>query len=138
MHSIDHIGTGSSDGESDVDIMRVRFEDSEDKRTTAMNDGIEVIEVDWLKASINKVEVNGKSYKYKICVGSKGPKKRLIPKKKKFHVVIPAGIAKAAKTKDSERMDKEKDQYVSDELGSSNPDASENENFPKCEKFIKE
>lgn len=48
---------GSSDGErdDDDDAMRVRFDDTEGERTTAVDDDFEVIEVDWPKAGTNRI-----------------------------------------------------------------------------------
>lgn len=47
-----------------------------------------------------------------------------------MNVVAPVRITKAHKIKDYQRIDDGEDQYESDELGSSYPDASEDEKLP--------
>ncbi|KAI5411863.1 hypothetical protein KIW84_056797 [Lathyrus oleraceus] len=80
------------------------------------------------KEGSNKVDINGKSYRIKMC-GIKSPmkKNKLTPKKKiKVKVMSPAKKSKdVAEEKDHKPKDGGKDQYVSDELGSSDPYASE-------------
>ncbi|KAI5435370.1 hypothetical protein KIW84_021975 [Lathyrus oleraceus] len=129
--------------ESDDDAKNVRFDDSGEDRTTRLNDGFEYIEVDRPKEDSNRVDINGKSYRIKMCE-SKSPmkKKKLTPKKKikvKVKVMSPAKKSKdATEEKDHKSKDDREDQCVSDELGSSDPDASEAEKLPKYEKFRKE
>lgn len=45
----------SDDDDDDDDAMRGRFDDIEDERTTVMDDGFELIEVD--KPKFNKIEL---------------------------------------------------------------------------------
>ena len=45
--------------ESDDTARKVRFDDSEDKRTTALNGGFEVIGVDRPKGGTSRVEIKG-------------------------------------------------------------------------------
>lgn len=113
------------------------FNDSEDERTTALNDGFEVIEVDRSKDGTNKVKIKGKSYRIKVCI-TKLPLNKSTPKKKKLNLVAPIGVVKFHKTKDAQRMDEGENQYMSDELGSSDLNAFEDEIFPKYAKFRKE
>ncbi|KAI5406234.1 hypothetical protein KIW84_052827 [Lathyrus oleraceus] len=76
--------------------------------------------------------------------GSKSPmkKKKLTPKKKmKVEVKVLSPTKKSKYTseeKDHIRKDDGEDQYVSDELGSSDPYAFEYEKLPKYENFRKE
>ncbi|CAK8544505.1 unnamed protein product [Lathyrus sativus] len=129
--------------ESDNDARNVKFNDNEEDKTTGLNDEFEVVEVDMPKEGSNRIDINGKSYRIKMC-GSKLPmkKKKLTPKKKmkvKVKVMSPAKKSKdVSEEKDHKPNDDGEDQYVSDELGSSDPDTSEDEKLPKYEKFRKE
>lgn len=120
---------GSADDASSEDEVRgIRFDDSEEERTMALNDGFEVVEVEPPANGSNNVEVNGKSYRVKT-LANKSPTKG----KGKLKLKVPA----AARSGSTSQFDKE-DEYVSDELDSSDPDASGDEKNPKYEKFRKD
>lgn len=130
-------GTESTEGEeesfgSDDDPGRVRFKDSEDERITRLDVVFEVIEVEGPKDGTKRVEIKGKSYRNKVYV-TKSPKKKLTPKKMKMKLVAHVRIAKAHK-----RIYEREYQYVSDEMGGSYPDISEDEKLLKYKKFRKE
>lgn len=96
-------GTKLSEGEeesvgSDDDAKKVRFDDTEDERTTALDDGFEVIEVERPEDGTNMVGIKGKLSRIKFCA-NKSPKEKLIPNKKKLKLVAPAMICKLHKTK---------------------------------------
>ncbi|CAI8602029.1 unnamed protein product [Vicia faba] len=77
------VGTYLSDEESEDDAMKVMFDDTNDERTTAMDDGFEFFEIENPNLASPKIEVIGKSYKYYRCA-TKSPKKKLTIKKKKI------------------------------------------------------
>jgi hypothetical protein len=52
-----------------------RFNDSEDERTTALEDGFEEVEVEAPANGTNRVTINNKTVRIKKC-GSKTPKKK--------------------------------------------------------------
>lgn len=75
------------------------FDDNEVDRTTRLNDGFEVVQVDMPKEGSNRVDINGKSYKIKMC-GSKLPmKKKKLTLKKKMKVKVKV-MSPAKKSKD--------------------------------------
>lgn len=126
---------GSGDDDSSEDEAKgIRFDDSEEERTMALDDGFEVVEVEPPANGSNRVEVNGKSYRVKTLANkspSKGKGKKSQTKGKgKLKLKVPA----AARSGSTSQFDKE-DEYVSDELDSSDPDASGDEKNPKYEKF---
>ncbi|CAI8618807.1 unnamed protein product [Vicia faba] len=85
MHDVS-VRNESSDEDADKsgdDARNLIFDGSEEDKTTVLNDGFEVLEVDMPKEGSNRIDINGKSYKIKMCA-SKSPmkKKKLTPKKK--------------------------------------------------------
>lgn len=96
-------GTDSSDDEA----MRIRFDDIEDERTTVMDNGFEIFEMNKPKVGATSIEFNGNLYRFKMCA-SKSPIKKSPTKKGKVIVVTPKRIAKEIKPKDFEIMDKER------------------------------
>ncbi|KAI5386002.1 hypothetical protein KIW84_072545 [Lathyrus oleraceus] len=121
--------------ESDDDARKVRLDDSEDERITALDDGFEVIEVDRPKEGATIIEINGKSYRFKMYASKPLIKKSNL--KKKLKLIAPPRLVKDHKTKDSQRMAGGDDQYESDELGSSDSYSSEDEKMVRYKKFRK-
>jgi len=120
----------------------VRFDDSEDERTTALEDGFEVFEVEAPANGTNIVTVNNKPLRMKKC-GSKTPKKKKSPKKKitsvRLNVVAPKSLVLVdGNGKGKNVVEEEIDgDYLSEELGSSDPDDSDDGTI-KYEQFRKE
>ena len=86
-----------SEEESDYDdALKVKLDDSEEERTATMDDGFEFIEIEKPKFDNNRVEVNGKSFRYKSCA-SKSLKKILTANKEKVVFVVPSKMAKRIK-----------------------------------------
>jgi len=106
----------------------LKFDDSEDERATALNNGFAYVEVDAHVSGTNRVDVGGKSLRIKTCA-SKSPLKSNTPKKKMKVKML---------THKGKRVEDEAEEYHSDELYSSNPDNSDHENGPKYAKFRKE
>lgn len=106
----------------------LKFDDSEDERATALNDGFAYVEVDAPVSGSNRVDVGGKSLRIKTCA-SKSPLKSNTPKKKMKVKIL---------THKGNKVDDEAEEYHSDELYSSDPDNSDHENGPKYAKFRKE
>ncbi|XP_039682969.1 uncharacterized protein [Medicago truncatula] len=105
----------------------VGFNDSEDERTTALEDGFEDVEVEASANGTNRVTVNNKTLRIKKC-SSKTPKKKS-PKKNnsgRMNVIAPVSLLKNGKGKDvvDEEIDRD---YLSEEFGSSDPDDSNDE-----------
>ena len=105
----------------------MKFDDSEGKRATALNDGFAYVEVNAPDNGTNRVDVGGKSLRIKTCA-SKSPLKKNTPKKKLKMKMLTHG----------KKDDDEVEEYHSDELDSSDPDNSDHENGPKYPKFRKE
>jgi len=59
----------------DDEVKGVRFDDSEDERTTALEDGFEMVEVEAPTNGTNRVTISNKSVRIRMC-GSKSPKKK--------------------------------------------------------------
>jgi hypothetical protein len=100
----------------------VKFDDSEDERATALNDGFAYVEVDAPVSGSNRVDFEGKSLRIKTCA-SKSPKKKM-----KVKMLINKG----------KKVEDEAEEYHSDELDSSDPENSDHENGPKYSRFRKE
>jgi len=105
----------------------VKFDDSEDERATALNDGFAYVEVNAPENGTNRVDVGGKSVRIKTCA-SKSPLKKNTPKKKLRVKMLTHG----------KKDDDEVEEYHSDELDISDPDNSDHENGPKYPKLRKE
>ncbi|KAI5423506.1 hypothetical protein KIW84_046451 [Lathyrus oleraceus] len=65
---------------SNDEASRVMFDDTKDERTTTMDDGFEVFELDKAKEGVTRYKVNGNSYKFKMC-SSKSSIKNLLQRK---------------------------------------------------------
>lgn len=113
------------------------FDDNEEDRTNWLNDGFEVVEVDRPKEGLNRVDINGKSYRINLCASRSLMKKKKLTPKKKLKVKVKV-MSPAKKSKDYKPKDVGECQYVSGELGISDPDTSEDEKLPKYENFMKE
>jgi hypothetical protein len=51
----------------DDEVKGVRFNDSEDERTTALEDGFKMVEVEASTNGTNRVTINNKSVRIKMC-----------------------------------------------------------------------
>jgi hypothetical protein len=117
----DNLYVYSSD---DGGARHVKFDDSEDERGAPVNDGFEAVEVEVPASGSNRVNVGGKSLRIKKC-GSKSPmKKNSLKKQMKL---------KLKATEDDDVSDDV--EYFSEELDSSDPDASDGEHGIRFEKF---
>jgi len=113
----------------DDGVKAVRFDDNEDERTTALEDEFEVVEVEAPVNGTNRVTINNKPLRMKKC-GSKTPKKKSSPKKKnnsvRLNLVAPKSLLVDGNGKGNNVVEEEIDgDYLSEELGSSNPDDSD-------------
>ena len=80
------------------------------------------------------MEIEGQSYRSKT-VANKSPGKKVSASKLKGKLKVKAPVSM---TRGSTSMLDEKDEYVFDELDSSDPDASDDEKGLKYEKFTKD
>ncbi|XP_058756990.1 uncharacterized protein LOC131630222 [Vicia villosa] len=113
----------------DDDSPGVRFGDSEEERVNDDNEGFVTVEVERPNDG-NRVEVAGKKLRYKLRANKDASTLRS-PKKIKLRV--PSRVIRD-KPSSSKAVEHDVD-YESEELGSSDPDVSDNEKMPKYEKF---
>lgn len=121
----DNLYVYSSDDGGSRDVM---FDDSEDERVALVNDGFEAVEVEVPAYGSNRVNVGGKSLRIKKCA-SKSPMKKNSPKKQMKQMKL-----KQKATEDDDDVSDD-GEYFSQELDSSDPDASDGENGIRYEKF---
>jgi hypothetical protein len=110
------------------------LDDSEEEIALGLDDGFGVFEVEQPANGSNRVVIGGQSFRLKT-VANKSPGKKCGADmlKGKLKVKVLVSMARGS----TSVLDPE-DEYVSDELGSSDPDASDDEKGPKYVKYRKE
>lgn len=121
----------SGDANSEDEVKGIRLDDIEEERMNNENEGYVLVEVERRSEGI-RVDVNGKSTGFKSRA-NKSSMNSISPSK--LRLLAPASVL-ASSSKRNNYVD-EDGEYLSDELGSSDPDNSDNERLPKYEKFRK-
>lgn len=109
------------DDDSSEDERALGLDDSDEERALGLDDGFGVFEVEQPANGSNRVEIEGQSFRLKTVAnkspGKKGGSNKL---KGKLKVKVPVCMTRGS----TSVLDPE-DEYVSDELGSSDPNASD-------------
>lgn len=129
------VGEDSNENCDDDDVRGIRFKDSEEERAGENNKGFVVMEVDQPHEG-NKVEINGRKYRYKLKRNKDGS---TIRSSSKIRLGVPQSVMAESsrmggKPTNSRCVEQDGD-YGSEELGSLDPDDSVNERMSKYEKF---
>ena len=134
----DNISDCSEDDTADDDYDGgIMFDDSEEERGCEVEEEqFEEVQVE-LPISGNRVEVNGKSMKYKV-MGSKDPKKMNIAYKgSKVNVLVPKSVLGSSSQRNETNFGSRNVDYDIEKLDSSDPDESDKDDKQPKSKYEK-